>query len=197
MASSKHGSDRVAERDPWRLQFDKLLLGTAGIILLTKMTMALVPHGWYFSFAAFLFGFPNQIELPAIIVKFSIPIIAGLLIGTTVADNPSTTAAAAGFLSAFILAWPLVTSWELHVPLELIDRRNAFYFMYLFYFASYAYLAKAGARAGSACRAYRVVRKLHLHQGSLRLDWQSTVKPTVLGVVSSAIFYALQKILTS
>jgi hypothetical protein len=75
--------------------------------------------------------------------------LVGLLIGFFVQENARGTAGAIGFSSAFILAWPAINDWQLHVRPELVDREYAFKIVYLFYIASYSYLAIVGARITS------------------------------------------------
>jgi hypothetical protein len=161
----------------WKINFWHLCLGIALIIVMTKAT-TLLPDGWYFSFSRALYGVPERPELPAILVKFFIPVVAGCFIGFLSQDNPMGTAGAVGFSAAFILAWPAFNSWELYVDKSLVDREYAFKLVYLLYFVAYYYLAIWGARLTTIYLNFLEQQgqtRIHIIRGLL--DWEKSLKP--------------------
>jgi hypothetical protein len=180
----------------WKMNFLIVCLGVALVIVLTKATSLLAPHGWYFTFSGLLYGVPERPPWPAVLIKFAVPIVAGLFVGFFAQENPQGTAGAVGFSSAFILAWPAINAWELYVTDErLLDREYAFKIVYLLYFLAYSYLAIAGARLTT------VYLNFAAQQGETRtsiiaeiLDWKKSVKPALIGVGSSAVSFIFSKI---
>lgn len=181
----------------WKVNILFVALGTALVIILTRLSSIAAPHNWYFTFGALLYEVPEPTSWQAIVIKFGIPVVVGLLLGFVETENPSITAASAGFLGAFILTWPALTSWELYAPAVLMDRRGAFYLVYLFYFTSFAYLAMVGSRltlvylqttgAGKAKKSrQKIVADL--------LDWKETVRPIVVGVVTGVLSVVASKV---
>jgi hypothetical protein len=180
----------------YRINALKTAIGVALIILITKATALLAPVGGYFTFGAFLYSFPTPVGWPAIVLKFAIPIIVGVVIGVIAPENPRTTAGATGFLAAFILAWPAVVAWNAIVPDDLADRQRVFLIVYLLYFASYAYLCMVGARLAVIYFAFQ-----ERHKGKTRtdiavdlLDWSKTLKPAVVGATTGVLSMLLAKL---
>jgi hypothetical protein len=172
----------------WNVNIIKVGVGVAIIILLTKLS-SLLAEQWYFSFGAFLFQYPNPIAWQAVVFKFAIPIVAGLILGFLDEDNPSASGASAGFIGAFVQTWPAITAWELFAPFELYDRQGAYLVVYAIYFVAYAYLTMFGAGL-----THQYLHLLKTKQNKTRqdllldlLDWKTTIRPIIFGVVTGAI----------
>ncbi len=173
----------------WNVNAIKVAVGVALVIILTKLSSMLAPQGWYFSFSAFLFSVPTAVGWQAVVIKFGIPVVMGLVLGFWDDDNPGINAASAGFLGAFILAWPAITDWGLFAPFELQDRQGAFLMVYLLYFVAFGYLALFGAGL-----THRYLELLKTKQNKTRedllldlLDWKTTIRPIIFGVVTGAV----------
>ncbi|MDJ0844374.1 hypothetical protein [Crocosphaera sp.] len=194
-------------RSIWWVSFPQVILTTAAIIILTKLTIFLKPFRWYFSFAALLYQHGDVIGIPAIIIKFSIPIIVGIFLGIFLKKNPYGTAICAGFLSTILLIWPTLWFWGDIMPYELQNKKLAFQVIFCFYVLSYTCLSAVGANIGKS-----VINWYKSHQGiSIRnslkpltitivkevTNWQGTLKPTILGVISSVLFTGLTKVFLS
>lgn len=181
----------------WNVNFLKVSVGVFIIILLNKLVAYLAPYEWYFSFGALLFGYPQPIAWQAILIKFTIPFIAGLVVGFSSQENMKGTAGIAGFLASFILAWPALNAWESVAPLELLDRQRAFQIVYLLYFAAYSYFSVIGARFSSIyLKRYwkkRSGRKVKSILSDLS-DWSDTIKPILIGVISGILATILGKL---
>jgi hypothetical protein len=53
------------------------------------------------------------------------------------------TVTAAGFLTAFLLAWPYILLWDVLIDTSLRDYRLVFLIAYALYFVSFAYVARS------------------------------------------------------
>ncbi|MBL8153048.1 MAG: hypothetical protein JNM70_02590 [Anaerolineae bacterium] len=181
----------------WKVNILFVALGTALVIVLTRLSSVVAPQNWYFTFGALLYEVPEPTSWQAVVIKFGIPVVVGLILGFVETENPSITAASAGFLGAFILTWPALTSWELYAPAPLLDRRGAFYLVYLFYFTAFAYLEMVGARltlvylqATGAGKAKKSRQKIVADL----LDWKETVRPIVVGVITGVLSVVASKV---
>jgi hypothetical protein len=180
----------------WKVNFLVLCVGIALVISLTKLSSLLAPYDWYFSFSELLFAVPYPPTWASIIIKFAIPVIGGLFVGFFASENPKGTAGAVGFSSAFILAWPAINDWTLYITDEvLVGREYAFKIVYVLYFIAYTHLSIAGARLMS------IYLNFAAQQGQTRttiisdvLDWKNSVKPAMIGVVSSVASFVLNKV---
>jgi len=178
------------------VHFGVIAFGVAVIILITKATSFLEPYDSYFTFTGFLYESPEQISWRAIVIKFGIPIIVGLLVGFIAKDNPKGNAGVVGFLSSFILAWPVLVEWELLAPSSVQERRNAFLVIYSLYFGSYTYLCICGSRVTTIYLEWLSANKNQDRKDIIAdvLDWKNTIKPILLGVLSAIFSVYLQKI---
>jgi hypothetical protein len=184
------------ENSIWNVNFLKVSLGVFIIFLLNKSLVYLAPHEWYFTFGALLFGYPQPIAWQAIFIKFAIPVITGFLLGFISQENAKGIAGVAGFLSSFILAWPALIAWEFNAPIELIDRQHAFQIVYLLYFAAYSYLSIVGARFNSIYLSWYRNKKNGKQMRIVLTDlsnWKDTIKPILIGAISSVLATVLGK----
>jgi hypothetical protein len=105
------------------------------------------------------------------------------------------TAAAAGFFAALLLAWPVISFWDLISVQELREKRVAFYFVYLVYFVSFAYFAVLGVRIAKLA-SLEITRDLTPESFQrLYIAWTKTIKPLMMGVATSVIATLFTRVL--
>jgi hypothetical protein len=188
----------VADMDSsiWRMNFLLVCVGVALVMVLTKLSSLLAPYGWYFSFTEFLFTQSDKPYWPAVVVKFAIPIVGGIFVGFFETENPKGTAAAVGFASSFILAWPALNDWALYVTDEVVAKREyAFKIVYVLYFFAYSHLGMVGARLAT------LYLKFAEEHGQTKesiisdlLEWKGSIKPALIAIVSSGASFVLNKV---
>jgi hypothetical protein len=124
-----------------------VFVGAGLVVLLTELQKR-VWSGGYFALHAFLTGFEYQGQPSgiAIIVRGTIPFLAG---ATTAALAPGDTvllAALAATAGTLAIAWPVFLSIEV-IPPELYGRENQLRFLHLMYVATATVLGFAGGLA--------------------------------------------------
>jgi hypothetical protein len=183
----------------WKINFLVLGAGVALIIILTKLTGLVAPQGWYFTFRDFLYQYTEHLKLPAILIKISFPLLAGILVGLFVEENPKGTAGAIGFLAAFIGAWPALNDWLLYAPPGLESKEYAFKIVYLLYMLSYFYLAILGTRITNIYLNWLAIHKKETRSDIISdiLDWKKSVRPAILAIGTSLASFILGKLFAS
>jgi hypothetical protein len=171
----------------WSVDPRWIAAGAAAVILLTRATYYLGPNRWYFTFGAFLFEQPAPLPWQAVVIRFGIPLLIGVLLGLLVKQSPLITAGCSGFVGSFVLAWPAIISWNLHAPYELANKRGLFLIIYALYFVSFTYLARSGARLGDIYLTWQKSKGGPGRSDVIKdvLDWQRTVRPFLFAIVGS------------
>ena len=179
----------------WNVNFLKLIFGASLIIILSKLTQFLDPKDLYFSFSAFFFNYPRPISPVALIIKICIPIVTGIIVGFISRENVSGTTGFSGFLGSFILAWPVIVSWDLHAPYELYDKQNAFYIILTLYIISFSYICIAGGRLSTVFLRWIANRD---KSGFIRdlTSWNNSIKPVLIGTISGIFATIIAKLIT-
>lgn len=183
------------------------LVSVLATILLTKLASYLTPYKLYFSFSSFLFSTRSLFRWEALAIKLVIPAVVGFLAfylpfqwmqmpadGTRsywsiyryLAQQSESTARAAGFFSALLLAWPFIIYWDILMDPTLQHLRFPFMCVYLLYFASYAYFAGLGIELARLVLRHRLPAAA-TRETSTRLAWVEAVRTSFMGVVTSAI----------
>lgn len=176
-------------------------------VLLTKVASYLTPYNLYFSFSSFLFSTRSLFRWEAFAIKLLLPCVVGFLafyvpfqwmmitggsragywsIYRYLAQQSETTARAAGFFSALLLAWPFIIYWDILMDPTLQHLQFPFMCVYLLYFASYAYFAGLGVEIARLMLRDRLpVTATADAKG--RLAWVEAVRTSFMGIVTSAI----------
>ena len=176
-------------------------------VLLTKLASYLTPYKLYFSFSSFLFSTRSLFRWEALAIKLLLPCAVGFLafyvpcrwmmisgggrsgywsIYRYLAQQSETTARAAGFFSALLLAWPYIIYWDVLMDPTLQHLQFPFMCVYLLYFASYAYFAGLGIEIARLTLRARLPAAATLNTNG-RLAWVEAVRTSFMGVITSAI----------
>jgi len=169
--------------NPWDLDFLWTLTATSAIIILLKIT-SYFPDV-YFSFSELLFESEriNPVSPLALLLRFGIPFLVGFAIvfKRGISEHEAT---AAGFLASFLLVWPAILIPEKTLARELYSRRYLLYLVYILFVISMTYMSRSGALIAIKLRASRKVEQIISHE---ILNWEGTIKPLIIGIISSLI----------
>lgn len=176
-----------------------LVYATAFMLLSIKLSNFFLPDRMYFSFSSFLYGSQEILRLPALVAKLLVPFAsAAVFSGMTLwyyrravllgadrsrieqvqSDQLELTITTAGFMTAFLLAWPYIILWDVLISVHLNDFRLVFLIAYVLYFMAFAYLARSGHQVAVAIS----------EKGFPKIDYTSRAfldHPIVKPVVSS------------
>lgn len=166
-----------------KISLSALFFGVSSILLLTQL-LRLLPNQFYFTFSGFVFGNEEQPDVLSVVFKLGIPAIAGGLLGFVWEEDGIDVAPVAGFVGAFVLAWPAIMLWEFVVSPALVEKRNAFLVLYILYGLSYSCLCRLFSFAGLQLRA-----KYHASGGTgiSSLNWKSITETVVATVICTGL----------
>lgn len=121
-----------------------VLLGATIVVLLTELQKR-VWSGGYFGLRAFLTGFEYQGQPTgvAILVRGTIPFLAGATTAALAPEDHVALAALAAAAGTLAIAWPVFLSIEV-IPPELYGRENQLRLLHLMYVATATVLGLAG-----------------------------------------------------
>lgn len=175
-------------------------------IAMTKLSSLLAPLDLYFTFASFLFGVGN-VRPEALAIKLLIPLSAGFVafylparFGPVLAPTQKAlrrlwlylsfeaarSAFAGAFFAAIVMAWPLMSYWDLLAVAEVRDYRIAFLFIYGLYGLAFGYFASSGVALAKLTLRGRISD--HLSRGSEQVTPAfELMKGGLLGASTSAL----------
>jgi hypothetical protein len=130
-----------------------VLVGAGLVVLLTEFQKR-VWSGGYFGLRAFLTGFEYQGQPSglAILVRGTIPFVAGATTAALAPKDEVALAALAATAGTLAIAWPVFLSTEA-IPPELYGRENQLRVLHLMYVATATVLGFAGGLVWIALRA--------------------------------------------
>lgn len=158
------------------------LAASLAIVSLTRISFWTYPDD-YFSYSDLL-GYGVQVSALAMIIRLGIPFLVGIIIG--LADEVTKKEAiAGGILASLLLVWPPILIPEEALSFSLYGKRYLLYVVYLVFGAAMTLMCQAGTlmikKINQDRRGKAIVR------GEL-LNWRDTIKPIILGVISSIIY---------
>lgn len=187
-----------------------------GIVVLHKLASFLTPYKLYFSFSSFLYNQSAINKWPALVVKLLIPTLFAFAFYVVVfrileaierygreieepldfvrdAAEPSLKFGA--LFAAILLAWPFLVYWDVLIEPTLRDRRIAFLFAYLLYFAAYYFFAGFGVQLAKLYLS-RSVKSDLLKADFSNFSWMSPLKDGAAGAVSALAATAVTSLAT-
>lgn len=174
----------VAARHTLSANIPAFIFVVGWTIALTKLTSYLAPFDLYFTFSSFVFGV-GHVRPEALAIKLLIPISAGFLAFYLPARFPSLfarsgkalrrlwlylsfeaarSAYAAAFFAAIVLAWPVISYWDLLAVPEVRAYRVSFLFIYGLYGLAFGYFASSGVALAKLMLRGRI--STHLSTGT-------------------------------
>jgi hypothetical protein len=174
------------------------------IVVLVKLTSFLAPFNLYFSFSTLFVGSGEFFPGRALAIKLVIPFVVGMIVfyvphriasafnresvikrraEAFCNDYAISSAQAAAFFGALLLAWPMIVHWDILAAFQIREYRLVFLVVYFLYFFAYGLLAGAGVRVASSLTAWR--------SGEKEVKWVSTFRDGLWGALAGGLATAV------
>jgi hypothetical protein len=123
-------------------------LGTASIVILTKVASFLTPYKLYFTFSSFIYGESKIFRWESLTIKLAIPCVVGFCLyflpfhwmritsGSRISyrvlfrylsRQSELSAKMSGFFSSLLMAWPFIVYWDIMMRPDKLDLKLPFW----------------------------------------------------------------------
>lgn len=128
-------------------EFIGILIGALIIVVLVRIPRRLIPRH-YFEVAELIHGMNNAVTWPAVLIRFSVPLLVSFFTTLIMGGNQASVGSATAFLGAILLIWPSLLDRRL-LPWQVVGREIELYVVFGMFVASFASIGFVGGLVAS------------------------------------------------
>lgn len=113
-----------------------ILIGAVVVVILVRIPRRLIPRH-YFEVAELIHGMNNAVTWPAVIIRFSIPLLVSFIGTLIIGQNQTSVGSGIAFLGAILLIWPTLLDRRL-LPWQVVGREVELYVVFGMFVGSFA-----------------------------------------------------------